>query len=362
MPINSRFRAFRLSLVLLAMAICVGCGTLSKQSGTDATYATASPADTKADAKASQLNRRGLKHFQKQEFDLAEKMFREALEVNVSFAPAHNNLGQVYIARHQLYLAAWEFEYAANLMPERVEPIINQGLAYEMAGRIERAEDYYRRAHDREPTHPWAISSLVRTLIKQNEDPDEIRFLLRELILHDHREDWVQWAELLMETRFGVDCDQCTDYQSFPRGGLEPTPYSLPSKESPSGSTMGDVEDVQLFDPNMSLPSDEPATPFNEGTGSDIELREESISLPVRIDRIPPLLDQRSLGENLPSRLPSVKPRSLPSTGIDPNREVTPASWLEAIPQRHDANGASNQAVQPTRGPKKGQDLGAQRQ
>ncbi len=192
-----------------------GCGSLIHRHDTHAVpYTTQPPHDSVVNEQARLLNKRGLHAFEIGNLLKAEQLFREALEADVNFGPAHNNLGQVYLARHQLYLAAWEFEYAANLMPELVEPIINQGLAYETGERLERAAEIYQDAYSRLPSHPVAIASLVRCKVKLDADPYEIAFLLDELIMHDGRREWVEWAKELRATKYRNDCLECGEHQS----------------------------------------------------------------------------------------------------------------------------------------------------
>ncbi|MEO1527966.1 MAG: hypothetical protein AAFX06_21240 [Planctomycetota bacterium] len=161
----------------------------------------------------------------------AETLFRQALEHDVNFGPAHNNLGHIYLARHQLYLAAWEFEYASRLMPELAEPIINQGLAYETAEQLGQALAFYQVAHERFPTHPIAIASLVRTHIKMNGPSEAIGALLDQLILHDSRQNWIEWAKELRQTKYRSNCEECIPVEVYSDSILDTQP--MPTTSSP---------------------------------------------------------------------------------------------------------------------------------
>lgn len=195
---------------------------MKRRSATATPYTTQPPMDGVFNERAKHLNSKGLRAFEAGNLVKAEQLFQQSLDVDVSFGPAHNNLGQVLLARHQLYLAAWEFEYAANLMPELAEPIINQGLAYETGERMDRAAELYELAYSRHPTHPVAIASLVRVRIKQDASPDEIGFLLDELIMHDGRQEWVTWAKELRSTRYRDRCEECPILLSPNAGGFGP--------------------------------------------------------------------------------------------------------------------------------------------
>ena len=242
-------RSRLICVVLAALATFMpACHRLAKHRSSMAVpYTTQPPADMTVNERARHLNSRGLRAFELGHLFKAEKLFQEALEVDLNFGPAHNNLGQIHLARHQLYLAAWEFEYAANLMPELVEPIINQGLAYETGERIDRAAEFYQQAYHQQPNHAIAIASLVRARIKQDGDPIEIGFLLDELIMHDGRQDWVEWAKKLRATKYRdqcIDCDLYDDSAQFPMGG------SFPHRHSP-------IQD-QLLPLNQDSPGREP--------------------------------------------------------------------------------------------------------
>jgi tetratricopeptide (TPR) repeat protein len=76
----------------------------------------------------------------------AEQLLKDALTADVTFGPAHNNLGKVYFHQNKHYLAAWEFEYAVKQMPDRYEPLNNLGLVHESVGKLDEAIDYFLQA------------------------------------------------------------------------------------------------------------------------------------------------------------------------------------------------------------------------
>lgn len=142
-----------------------------------------------------QLNTRALHAIEQKDWDKAERLLKQALAIDVMFGPAHNNLGRVYFARHQLYLAAWEFEYAAKLMPHHAEPLNNLGLIHETIGRFDQAMDSYSQALAKQPNHPQVLGNLVRCRIRAGLKDDHTRHLLDQLVLHETREDWRRWAQ-----------------------------------------------------------------------------------------------------------------------------------------------------------------------
>ncbi len=98
-----------------------------------------------------QARREMQKHLEGKECDLAkaQKLLEQALAADVRFGPAHHSLGVLYFWQHKLYLAAWEFEYAARLMPDRFEPLNDLGLVYESARKFDQAKMYYALARGR---------------------------------------------------------------------------------------------------------------------------------------------------------------------------------------------------------------------
>lgn len=198
---------WRSSLCRIFVAICtsslllsVGCSRFRQYAPSKyATFGRASH-DAVTDAKA--LNAEALELANLDQLDKAEKKFRQALEIDVSYGPAHNNLGQIYLKRHQLYLAAWEFESAMSLMPSRVEPIVNMGLVFETAGDLNLAASYYEQAAALHPEHSQAIGNLVRVYVKQDQATELVRPLLQKVVLLDNRGVWVKWAKTLLATRF----------------------------------------------------------------------------------------------------------------------------------------------------------------
>lgn len=145
-------------------------------------------------AKAQAKNECGLDLLERNELDDAEAAFMDALNADVMFGPAHNNLGKVYYEQSKFYLAAWEFRYAIKLMPNQPEPRNNLGLVFEAADQIDKAVDYYAEALGVEPDNTEVLGNLVRARIDRGDRGEDIRELLRELVLKDTRPPWVRWA------------------------------------------------------------------------------------------------------------------------------------------------------------------------
>lgn len=127
-------------------------------------------------------------------YEKAEAKLKEALIADVTFGPAHNNLGKIYYHQGRYYLAAWEFEYAARLMPHHPEPRNNLGLVFEKVGRLDEAVDHYAEVLALEPDNPQVLGNLVRARIRRGDKDEEIRELLNQVVIKDTRLDWRNWA------------------------------------------------------------------------------------------------------------------------------------------------------------------------
>ena len=252
-------------------------------------YDTQTPDNSKFTQEARTLNARGVDAFNNDNLPKAESLFRDALKADNAFGPAHNNLGQIYLARHQLYLAAWEFEYASNLMPDWVEPIIGQGLAYETGEKLDRAIEFYRLAYDHQPKHPIAISSLIRAMIKQDEDPAEIAFLLDELIMIDGRQEWVQWAKQLRATRYRHQGGYCPPSlnETFPDSSHGMINDSFPLNAPESSSSDGENYLTPWADEKTLVPNTSSELPLPEPSGQLLEESNLLLPSPVEIAPVP---------------------------------------------------------------------------
>ena len=124
----------------------------------------------------------------------AEKAFKAALTKDLFHGPAHNSLGVVYYRQKKFYLAAWEFQYAAELMAHRPEPRNNLGLVFEDVGKLDKAVTHYTEALKLEPDNPVFIGNLARCRVRRGQRDGETRKLLEDLILKDTRPEWVAWA------------------------------------------------------------------------------------------------------------------------------------------------------------------------
>lgn len=123
----------------------------------------------------------------------AEALLREALDADLYYGPAHNNLGVIYLGRGDLYAAAEEFDWARRLMPGHPDPRINLGLALERGGKYGEALDAYASAIEVYPEHLPAVQALARCQIRSGLNDDYTNELLRVIAFRGSSE-WKSWA------------------------------------------------------------------------------------------------------------------------------------------------------------------------
>jgi Tfp pilus assembly protein PilF len=167
----------------------------------------------------------------------AEELLNEALVADVRYGPAHNSLGMVYYLQEKLYLAAWEFEYAAKLMPSHPQPLNNLGLVYERAGKYEDAISYYSMALSRDEGDPEVMGNLVRARLQDGDKGQDLKTMISDLALYHPDPNWQQWArDQVALAKFDVSGPGLASSPASPATGM-PEVLPAPIKEdSPSGA------------------------------------------------------------------------------------------------------------------------------
>jgi len=143
---------------------------------------------------AREKNAQAIKLLEANKFPEAQKLLKEALDADVTFGPAHNNLGKAYYHQNEFYLAAWEFQYASKLMPDAPEPRNNLGLVLEAVGKMDEAINWYDQALQIRPDNPQFLGNDARARYRRGDHDDHLRQLLQELVEKDDRPDWSAWA------------------------------------------------------------------------------------------------------------------------------------------------------------------------
>ena len=129
-------------------------------------------------------------------------------------------------------MAAWEFEYAAKLMPTSGEPLNNLGLIYERIGRFDEAVQRYEAAIAINPDNQEFASNLARLQVRREDVTPEIAHALHEVMFRDDRPEWRDWAGEQLNTKYLAFKEL-----SVPDGGREMAPNESWIPESPASST-----------------------------------------------------------------------------------------------------------------------------
>src|SRR5437763_10181339 len=102
-------------MMLVVLAV-VACGCASSKHKEPGDVVAAAPGARHDTARARQENAKAFELIQKGKYAEAEKAAKAAVDADVMFGPAHNNLGLVYYYQDELYPAAWAFQNAIKLM------------------------------------------------------------------------------------------------------------------------------------------------------------------------------------------------------------------------------------------------------
>jgi len=115
--------------VLYSTAILLAVGGCQLRKADDLARYETVPADPSRDTeKARALTAKAVAMLKDGQLEPAEAELKAALAADLFHGPAHNNLGTLYYEQQKYYQAAWEFQYAAKLMPDRPEPKNNLGM------------------------------------------------------------------------------------------------------------------------------------------------------------------------------------------------------------------------------------------
>jgi tetratricopeptide (TPR) repeat protein len=168
----------------------------------------------------------------------AEMHLQKALVADITYGPAHNSLGVVYMLRRNFYTAAWEFEYAAKLMPDNFEPLYNLGQLYESADKLENAVLYYEQALALAPRDPTVMGNLASAKLKSGCKLDEVRPLLELQVFHDHRAEWIHWAQDQLGRKPIQTASDEAPPRSLEQDSPESVPRLIPDERSPANQEL----------------------------------------------------------------------------------------------------------------------------
>lgn len=191
----------RILVAALSVCACVslGCAPLSLRAPLD--YTTVEQNPVRNPERARQYHARAIAKLDAGDVAEAEQLLQRALIEDVSHGPSHNALGLLYFQAGKLYLAAWEFEYAMQVMPERGEPYNNLGLVYEAVKKFDDAIFHYENAVAMSPQQIEFVSNLARAKVRRGDIDDETLELLDQVASFDDRPTWRKWALEQLEVR-----------------------------------------------------------------------------------------------------------------------------------------------------------------
>jgi tetratricopeptide (TPR) repeat protein len=187
--------------MLSVLAVCVlglGLGACKSASG-DGPYEAASEQQRDV-ARALELNARAADMLQSDP-EGAEALLREALTADLFCAPAHNNLGVVFLGQGKLYEAAGEFEWARKLLPGHPDPRVNLALVLESAGKVDEALASYEAALEVQPGYLPAIQGAARLAVREGREDERLAGWLGEIAMRGTEPTWRSWAQQELVTR-----------------------------------------------------------------------------------------------------------------------------------------------------------------
>jgi Flp pilus assembly protein TadD len=186
-----KFGRFAAAVVAIGIA---GAGCNSASHGTVTEYRTVA-SDLRRDTDLARLqNLKAVTLIEETKWDEAERVLKTALEADITFGPAHNNLGKVYFHEDRLYLAAWEFQYAIKSMPYQPEPRNNLGLVLEATGKLDAAADCYDEARSMQQDNPVFACNSARVRVRRGDRDATLVRLLEMIVSNSDDPDWVDWS------------------------------------------------------------------------------------------------------------------------------------------------------------------------
>lgn len=97
------------------------------------------------DDRLKQLLIQGREHYERREYEQAEKLLREAISRNDRYADVHNMLAVILHERDDCVAAEHHLERAVELNPNYTEALLNLAVTYNDLGKYEAARQVYSR-------------------------------------------------------------------------------------------------------------------------------------------------------------------------------------------------------------------------
>ena len=142
-----------------------------------------------SDRYAPAHNALGLVFQAERDFDLAERYFKSAIDLEPMSAIFHNNYGAFLFARQRFAEACHQFSRATEdpFYPARAQAFENMGRCYIQLGRLDVAEHAIRRALDLQRDRPFAQVAMSGLLLDQGNVPEAVSWYNRFRALVDDR-------------------------------------------------------------------------------------------------------------------------------------------------------------------------------
>ncbi len=104
--------------------------------------------------------RMGIEHFNRGNYGIAERYFRDATEKAPKDPTAWIGLAAAYDRIARFDLADRAYVYAIRLVGETTQILNNQGYSYMLRGDLVNARKKFLRAYEREPNNPTIVNNL----------------------------------------------------------------------------------------------------------------------------------------------------------------------------------------------------------
>lgn len=180
-------------VALLALGACAS----SKATGP---YTATEPVE-RSTVKAEALTHQAIAALDAGDPERAETLLREAVDADLFYGPARNNLGVLLLKQRNLYEAARQFEWARKLMPGHPDPRYNLGLTLERAGRPTDAMEAYAAALEVQTEYMPAIQAVARLELRRGLSSERLPDMLGTVALRGETPEWRAWAQRQLALR-----------------------------------------------------------------------------------------------------------------------------------------------------------------
>jgi Flp pilus assembly protein TadD len=162
-PTGRMVQSARVAILIGTIAAAVsGCNTFNGVAGLDTP-----PSPTVQDAAevkyypSDEPLKLGLEHFDRGNFGVAERYFRDAVERAPKDTTAWVGLAASYDRMGRFDLADQAYARAIRLSGETVQILNNQGYSYMLRGDLVKARAKFQKASKKEPNNPIIINNLA---------------------------------------------------------------------------------------------------------------------------------------------------------------------------------------------------------